>query len=142
MPYTIDWLIENEIIYTRYSGVTTAEELRECLFKLKDLIESSSRFHVHIISDVSSITVAVPLKDSMRIVREVGPHPRSGWSITLGEKAFIVKMGAALAASIFRMRIKTFDTLDQAIEHLKLVDEMLTWEKLDTSVAEPTIVQK
>ena len=43
MPYSLNWLIENEVIYTHYSGLSTAEELRECLTKMLDLIESSPR---------------------------------------------------------------------------------------------------
>jgi hypothetical protein len=140
MSYSLNWLIENEIIYACYSGVTTAEELRECLTKMTDLIESSPRPLVHMISDVGDIVEAVPLKDSIRIVREVGSPPRAGWSISVREKSTLVKMGAAMGASIFRMRYRAFDTLEQAIEHLKSVDGTLNWGKLDQSIVERTKV--
>jgi len=140
MPYSLNWLIENEVIYTHYSGLSTAEELRECLTKMLDLIESSPRPLVHMISDVGDITEGVPLKNSIPIVREVGSHPRAGWSITVREKSILLKMGAAMGASIFRLRYRSFATLDQAIAHLKFVDDMLSWDKINQSVLEHTRV--
>ena len=92
------------------------------------------------ISDVGDITEGVPLKASIPIVREVGSHPRAGWSITVREKSILLKMGASMGASIFRLRYRSFATLDQAIAHLKFVDDMLSWDKINQSVLEHTRV--
>src|SRR5262245_29744198 len=134
MPFSINWLIKDEVIFVKYYGVTTPEELRACLLKMGELIESSPRYLVHAINDVGDITKTVALKDSVRIVREVGHHPRYGWTVAIREKSMLVKMGSAIGASIFKLRFRAFSTLDQAITHLKASDRELSWHKMDISV--------
>lgn len=134
MPYTTDWLIPNEILYVHYSGASTADELRECLLKLHDMIESSPRHFVHVISDVGDVEATVPVMESLRIVRQVGDHPRSGWSLNIREKSPVVKMGSAIGSSVLNLRFRAFATLDQALNHLKEFDDVLSWDKLRTEV--------
>ena len=136
MPYSLNWYIKNEILYARYWGVTTADELRECLLKIREMIDSSPRHLVHIISDVGDIEQSVRLSDSLRVVREVGAHPRSGWSISIREKSPLVKIGAAFGTGVFKLRFRAFTTLDQALEHLKLYDEDLSWDQVDNSIGQ------
>jgi hypothetical protein len=131
MPYTVNWYIKNEVVYTHYTGVVTINELRACLLEMKKMIESSPRNQVHAISDVGDIIEPVAFKDSIGIVREVGHHPRAGWTISIREKSLIVKMGSALGSSIFKLRFRSFTTLDQAIAHLKFIDEALSWDKVE-----------
>jgi hypothetical protein len=134
MPYTIDWLIPNEVIYTHYRGVTTVEELRDCLTEMQHFMDSSPRHLVHAISDVGDIIEAVSLKDSLKVVREVGQHPRAGWTLSIREKSAVVKMGSAIGSSIFQLRFRAFDTLEDAIKHLKVFDETLSWDKLNEAI--------
>ena len=136
MPYSMNWYIPDEILYIHYSGVTTIEEMRESLLEMKRLMDSSPRNLIHAISDVGDITQSVPLKDSIKIVREVGQHARAGWTIVIREKSIIIKMQSALATSIFKLRYRTFDTMDQALAHLKVSDAELNWDKADPSVVE------
>lgn len=121
-------------MYVRYWGNITVGELRSCLTQMEAFIESSPRPLVHAISDVGDIIQPVPFKDSLRIVREVGPHPRSGWTLNIREKSSLVRMGSGLGASVFKLRFRAFDTLDEAIAHLKLFDPALSWEHIDPSV--------
>ena len=134
----MNWYIKDEIIYVRYSGVITVDELRDCLTKMRAFIESSPRGLVHFIMDVGDIVEPVGLSDTLKLVRELGSHPRLGWSLSLREKSVLVKMGISFGSSIFKTRFRTFDTLDQAVAHLKLFDEGLSWDKVDNSVFERT----
>ncbi|MEQ8674799.1 MAG: hypothetical protein RLP44_18245 [Aggregatilineales bacterium] len=132
MPYTIDWYIENEIIYVAYSGVTTAEELEESLYTIKEMIESSPRHLVHVISDVGDVTQSVKPLESLGIVRKVGNSPQSGWMIILREKSALIKFGVALGTTVFKSRNRTFDTLEQAVEFIKGMDTTLNWDAVNT----------
>jgi len=38
-------------------------------------------------------------------------------------------MGSAMGSSIFGLRFRAFDTLEQAMVHLKYFDERLSWHK-------------
>lgn len=139
MPYAVNWLIPNEIIYSHYSGIVTAAELHECLVRMYDMIESSPRHLVHMISNLGDIVEGVPLLESIQIVRNVGAHPRAGWTISLREESILMRMGASIGTSIFRMRFTTASTLDRAYAHLQDVDAALSWDQLDKTVIEQSM---
>lgn len=136
MTYSMNWYIENEIIYIHFSGKTTADELRASLMAVHEMIASSPRHLVHILNDVSTVTHPVSPKESLKIIREIGSPERLGWAIVLGEKSLIVKIGVALGTSIFKSRNRTFDTLAEAETFLKGADPLLSWDKVDTSIIE------
>ncbi len=134
MPYSIDWYIENEIIYIAYSGVMTPDEMIESLTTAKDFVTSSPRALVHNICDVGAVTQALSPKEVMNVVRQIETHPRSGWSINLREKSMLVKMGVMLGTSIFKLRSRTFDTLAEARAFLSEMDPTLNWERANHSL--------
>ncbi len=65
----------------------------------------------------------------MNVVRQVETHPRSGWSITLREKSVLIKMGIMFGKSVFKLRNRTFNTLQEAKEFLKQMDATLSWDR-------------
>ncbi len=134
MPYSINWLIENELIYVHFSGIITVEELRTSLLRTRQFIDDSPRALVHSISDAGDVIEAVPMKDSMKVVREVGNHTRAGWAFTIREKSSMLKMASGLGASLFKIRYRAYDTLDEALQHLKSFDSAISWDKMDLSV--------
>lgn len=134
MPYSIDWYIENEIIYMHYSGKTTADELRECLLTIKAMIESSPRHLVHIITDVGDVTEPIKPQESVEVVREVGNHDRAGWNIVLRENSIIMKMLIAFGTSLLKMRTRAFDTVPEMEEFLSQQDTEIHWDKANKSL--------
>jgi hypothetical protein len=134
MPYSIAWLIPNEIIYIRFGETTSSEELYQCLMTVHTMMDSSPRPMIHVINDVGDVKVAMPYQESMKAVREAGPNARAGWTINIREKSLLVKMGTAFGSSLFKMRYRAFDSLDEAVSHLKQADETLHWENLDKSL--------
>lgn len=137
VPYSVNWLIENEIVYVRYSGTITVEELRASLLESMDYMERSPRALVHSINDVGDVVEPVSIKDSLAVVRELGTHPRAGWTFTIREKSKMIRMSSGLGASVFKIRYRAFDTLDEALEYLKGFDSAISWDKLDLSLTEP-----
>ncbi|HEX2622029.1 MAG TPA: hypothetical protein VHL11_17855 [Phototrophicaceae bacterium] len=133
MPYSVRWYIENEIVYASYSGTVTAEDLRACMTEAIDMIESSPRPLVHTINDVGDVVVPLPVKDTMRVVREVGAHDRVGWNLTVREKSALARMGSFMGASIFKMRFRAFATVDEGMSYLKQMDKTLHWDKVKLS---------
>ena len=129
MPYKISWYIPDEVVYIHYSGIVCVDELRKSLQEAYNYMESSPRHLVHTISDVVDVVTPTTIKDSMKIIREVGSHPRTGWTVSIREKSPLVKMGSAMGSSIFGLRFRAFDTLEQAMVHLKYFDERLILHK-------------
>ena len=134
MPHVIKWYIEQEIIYHHMSGEITADELRDTVTQLKDLIESSRRPLVHIIADQGDLTQSMNFKEALDTLREISFPERMGWVILLRENSILFKMGSALATSLFKLRTRSFSSLDEAEEFLRSMDSTLSWEKIDKSV--------
>jgi hypothetical protein len=134
MPYSLDWYIENEIIYASFSGVLTATDGRESLLGMIEMTESSPRPLVHIIADTGAVIQAASPKESMTVLREIKPHPRTGWTIMLHEKSILIKMGVMFGASLFKSRYRTFDSLVDARNFLTSMDPTLSWDRVNQTL--------
>jgi hypothetical protein len=134
MPFKINWLIENEVILKQYHGVITVDELQKSLFAANEMIAASPRPIVHVLSDVGDVTQGLPVAESVKTIRSVTIHPRAGWSITLREKSMLIRMSIALARSLLKARARTFETMDEALAHLRHVDRQLTWDNLNEAL--------
>ncbi len=130
MPYNISWYIENEIVFLEYSGISTMDELRESMLKTKELIESSPRHFVHILTEVGKVTEPLKPQEVMTVMREVVSHPRTGWSIVLREKSVLIRIGIAIGTSVFKTRNRAFHTLAEAETFLKEMDKNLSWDRV------------
>ena len=136
MSYTVSWYIPDEILYLHYSGAITAEELRKSLMEMQSFIESSPRALVHSIHDAGDVSEFPSMKNSIEVIRDASTHPRTGWSLSIREKSTLMKLGSTIGASLFKARFRAFDTLEQAITHLKSVDENLSWDKVAENFTE------
>ncbi len=134
MPYSLNWYIENEIIYLHYSGEVTKDELYESLMENKRMVDNSPREWVHLISDVGDVTTPLSPKHSLDVVRKIGDSPKGGWTLVLREQSVIIKMSVAFGTSIFKTRTRTFDTLEEAEAFLKEKDTNINWDAIDKSV--------
>lgn len=134
MSYSINWYIENEIIYTHYSGIVTADEMRDSMLAGMDMIDKSPRQLVHTIADVGDVTEPLNPKIALEITREVGTHERSGWNFILRETSLLIKIGVAFGTSVLKIRTRTFDTMDELQEFLSQQDTELQWDKADKTI--------
>jgi hypothetical protein len=134
MPQTIDWYIENEIIYVRYSGVVTPDDMRTSLQSSNDMIVRSPRHVVHAITDVGDVTKPLNPKDSLEIIREITPHERAGWTVVLREKSVLIKVGLMFSTSVLKTHTKACDTMADTIAFFKEIDPDLTWDKANSSI--------
>lgn len=134
MSHIIKWYIQDEVIYHYMAGEITADELRESVSQLKQLIDSSPRPLVHIIADQGDLTQAMNFKEALDTLRETGFPQKMGWAILLRENSILFKMGSALALSLFKMRTRSFSTLGEAEEFLKKMDSTINWDNVDKSV--------
>lgn len=138
MPYTLHWYIDQEIVYVHFSGKILPEDMRMCLLEVNERIAASPRHLVHAIIDVGDITIPVPPMESLKIVREIPPHERAGWNITLREHSTLMKIGIAFGTSLLKTRARAFETLAEVDTFLKDVDSTLSWERANKAVIAPT----
>ena len=134
MSYSIEWYIENEIIYVHYSGTTTVDDMRNAMTTTKSMIDESPRQLVHVISDVGDVIETLAPKDALKVAREVGTHPRAGWSIVLREQSVVMKIGIMFGSTVLQMRNRAFDTMEETVAFLKTMDTTLNWDHVNQSV--------
>ena len=130
MPHTMYWYIPDEIYYVHFTGTTTIEELREFLAEAEAFIDSSPRDLVHSILDVGDVVESPPVLDTIKLFSEVRAPKRAVWTITIREKSVLIKLASTLGSSLINTRFRAFATLDDAIKHLKSIDESLSWDKV------------
>ncbi|MCA9895876.1 MAG: hypothetical protein KC615_22985 [Anaerolineae bacterium] len=137
MPYSIDWLIPDQVIFMRVFGVTTEDEIRASFESVNTMIESSEYPHVHLIDDTGDIEKPISPVKALEIAREIGIHERLGWSLITREKSVLVRMGTAFGSSLVKSKVKSLATLEDAIEFLKSVDGSLNWDQVNQTIVLP-----
>ncbi|MEM9950492.1 MAG: hypothetical protein AAF846_02735 [Chloroflexota bacterium] len=134
MPYQVSWLIENQIIYSRFWGASDAEQLRSALTEITAMRHASDRDYTHTITDSTGVTVVLPFQDSIKVIREFEATKDDGWEIVVGTMNPVMKMSITISRSLLRMRAINFRTMSEALAHLKDNDATLYWHKLDRSL--------
>jgi hypothetical protein len=102
------------------------------------LSDQSPRSLVHVVADSSNVTKNLNIKDVMKTLGNVKPHPKAGWNITVGETDKLIKFTTDVARQILRLRTCSFDTLEQAIAFLKDIDPSIDWQQADQMVLTTT----
>ncbi|MCA9895877.1 MAG: hypothetical protein KC615_22990 [Anaerolineae bacterium] len=134
MPYSVNWLIPDQVIFAHFSGETTEDDLRGSLISVKDIIESSDNQYVHLITDTGDVTKAVPSHKALQILREIGTHDRLGWNLIIRERSPLVKLGVALTTVLNKSNTRSLDSLEAAETFLKKMDESLDWENTNRDI--------
>lgn len=127
MPYTVIWLIPDRVIYAHYSGHIAEDELRENLQLMTHMMDNSRFPHVHVISDTGDMVTPIMAQSSLPILQEMSSHERTGWVITIREKAPLIKMSTAFGPSMDSSNVRSFRTLEEAENFLKQADTSLHW---------------
>ena len=134
MGYNVKWLIENEIVYVKFWGNGDANELRLALTDITTLRRSSPRDSVHIITNVQDVTIPVRFQDSMKVMKEFERGSGDSWEIVVGKIDRLLRLSLSISRSIVQTKSINFHTLDEALNHLKKEDKLLSWEKLNQTV--------
>jgi len=132
MPHSMNWYVEGHIVYARFEGVVTIDEFREFMAKLFSYFDQSPALLVHVIADNRRITRSLSIREIVSVVKK--PHEKMGWYIEVNTNINPVRFISNIASQVFRIRNRTFATLDEATAFLKNQDQSIQWDKADTSV--------
>lgn len=121
MPYQLDWLVPKRIVLLTYQGTITETELHEsdaALCRFYDEGDANAA-HIHqiCILDGSSKTSLAQLT-----ALKWPKHPRNGWMIGIGKTNSIERIIGGFAAQLLKMRFRSADTVEEAVEILYRVD--------------------
>lgn len=130
MPYEIGWLIENEVMYNRNWGVGTVEDIYGAMMASREMIDSSDRPVVHLLIDNRESTESPKLIESAKVVRSVPPQERAGWVVTVHTSRAITRFLSDVAIQMTGARYRSFNSIQEALDFLRSVDDTVSWEKL------------
>lgn len=136
MKHNIQWLIENEVIILFFEGELQPDDLRSALTELTNFIDQSSGGKLHVITDMRQVTRPLTMQDSMKVAREFPVHERIAWQITVGKIDIVTKMSIAVVRSVLQTKVISFNTMDEAVAHLKEKVEALSWNSAEMNLLE------
>jgi hypothetical protein len=122
MPYTISWLVEKRIIYTRMYGFVTGDELSAQKVEMEPLIQNSDQL-LYIITDATDTTgTNMGLRDLQKT--QFADATNLGWAVYISPKK-MDRFFASVITQLLKKRSREFATLEEGIRFLQSVDETL-----------------
>lgn len=123
MSVDYNWYIEKKVILGRVSGIVTTEMADEVNLYLNALLNAGDP-PVHYINDVTQVENfninATKLPNMMDFIK----HPNLGWTVIVGANQ-LIKVVGNIFMGVANMKFKTADTLEEAMQILRNVDNSL-----------------
>lgn len=124
MAYMLAWLVEDRVLYARFTGRLRVEELEQFIHEEHALIEKGTPL-VHFINDSRYIEGIDFNLRMLQVLVQSLKHPEGiGWHIDIINSP-INRMFAALAGQFARVRCRQFYDLQEALAFLKASDSTL-----------------
>lgn len=134
MAYQIDWLVQDRVIYAKVWAEQTLEEIQESNEAVLQYLNAGTPL-IHIILDDSGLEKTpvnlAQLKGATQFLR----HESLGWGITIGKTSGTTKFLTGMLASLFGIRYRRCETLEEALEFLQQRDTTVNWTDVDTRLA-------
>ena len=139
MAYQVGWYIEGQVIYLEIWGEQTVEELVEANTTMIEKLDSVDKRLIHIlINDEKLEKIPVSLT-KLQTILTYSKHSNLGWAVLYGNKQSLMKnvqdFLMAMLAKIARARYIRVKTFDEAIDHLRKVDQTLDWDAVKEEVS-------
>ncbi len=139
VQYSIEWYVEDQVLFVKHWGPTQADDVREQMATMNQRLDSSPAQSIHVIIDLSEVTKALSMKDFPKAFAHFKTHPKYRWTMMVGQKDPLVRFASTVATNLFRAPLRTFDTNAQAVAFLKTMDPEIDWSKANQSVLERPI---
>jgi len=119
MPYQLEWVVPEFVIYETVSGVLTIDEIIDSAKDVADMVASSPRSAVHLIIDDSEVT-QLPSNDEIMRLR-LPKIERFGWAMVCGENKG-VRLQTPIANRVLGNRLLFTTSFDAAMQKLYDLD--------------------
>ncbi len=123
MPFQVSWYVEKRIIYGRYYGEITLEELTEATDIIYDYLEETEA-PAYLIADTTDVTRHPYSLAALRQALRKERHPNLAWSLGVTSNK-MVRMMSGMLNQMARMQAKHFTKLEEALEFLQRLDSTL-----------------
>lgn len=114
MPYTIDWLIEKQVIYVRTYDVVEAQEVINFSIDAEVMRQTSDGL-VHLVLDGKDVEkLNFGIGDIRKMSGKLPKSQKRGWTLLISHSK-IIKFFASVLTQISNIRERHFDTVDESL---------------------------
>jgi len=133
MRYKADWLITQQILaLTHFDSVVTPDDFAGIASDTARAIEDvENTFHVLIDNRIIESTNIAPL-DLMLQAMPVMNHPQLRWIVVILPEHIKEQAQELEIQKAGDIQLRYVDSLETAYQHLRDVDNTLTWDAIDT----------
>ena len=124
MPITHEWLIPDQVMGVRWSGIITKQELEALDQSLLQILNTTQSPHVHFVSHELDLLEELSLKAYIRT--QTPRHPRFGWYVVVQprQNAF-GRMVTQMACTLLQIRFRIVENETAAWKCLQRVNPLL-----------------
>jgi hypothetical protein len=122
MPVEVSWLVPQRIVYERFTGEVTVQDIRQNSELVAPLMAEGIPL-IHTIIDVSDITAHPGIND-IRNSTSMEIYEGEGWRILVGANA-VARFVGSIILQIMQRRFRAFSTMDEALQFLDDQDDSL-----------------
>lgn len=127
MPYEVSWYQNLRVIYWRIWGQVTLEDVAQMRNDQQKLLSEGTT----LVHTISNITDVVNFPTDLRQLKEALDgvnHPHLGWILVVGTTSPLKRFVTTTVAQIVipNVRLRMFNTIEEAVEFLKHVDETIS----------------
>ncbi|MFN8371750.1 MAG: hypothetical protein U0694_02590 [Anaerolineae bacterium] len=122
MPYHVQWLAQDRVIFERIWGVFDDNEAQISDHAIVELLDQSSASVIHLLVDISEVNACLSIKAVHQLMTP--RHAKMGWLIVYGANKPFVRALLMLAIVVFNLRYRVLKDKTQALEFLAGLDAL------------------
>ncbi len=130
MPYTVEWLVPQQIIDVKVDKIFTADEAASYDDHLTAWLDEGQSKKVNILVDITELQQFPSLKQGRQMTHI--QHPNFGWVVVYGDVSPLLKTIGLLLANFFGNRLHWCNNRAEALVFLRRMDNTLP-ENIETS---------
>lgn len=127
MPYTIEWLIPNRLIFIDVNPYIIDDDVFAIDQTMNQWLETAgqeSSSRVHSITNLSN-TARLPSIGTIGRGLTYPKHPNFGWNLIIGVRHPAIKLAVGIIPQLFKAPVRVEDTIEDAINFLCVADPAL-----------------
>jgi hypothetical protein len=122
MPVELQYLPDYQLVFERFSGVVTFEEIRDINQQFLDLVEQLDK-KVTTLVDLQQVEKYPTSINQLRDVLRVSRNPHIGWVVIVTSNSPLLKLGASVLTQV-SVRGVRFRLFEDSLEALRFIESL------------------
>lgn len=133
MPYHMKWFVQKRVILTQFWGNVTRDDILQFISELEGKIEEGTPLIHHISDGLEIEKLNIDLKTLQLMLKSMKPSETMGWHIEV-TRSPINRMIGAIANQFAKIRFRTYNTVQEAVDFLLIGDDTLRKSDFETEL--------